>query len=140
MSGFFVGPGKTVLMPDELLKSFFVPAPAEHTGAAYKKYAIRGDSDISIVGAGARLTLREDGAIAEARITLASVAPTPGAHGSGGKDTCRGETLRGAVCRGRRDLRPECAAHHGPAGNQGIPRGDGARVGAPRAGRGVRQS
>lgn len=77
MSGFFVGPGKTVLMPDELLKSFFVPAPAEHTGAAYKKYAIRGDSDISIVGAGARLTLREDGAIAEARITLASVAPTP---------------------------------------------------------------
>lgn len=77
LCGFFVGPGKTVLSPDELLVKFFVPAPREHTGASYKKYAIRGDSDISIVGAGARLTLDAEGKIAEARITLASVAPTP---------------------------------------------------------------
>ena len=74
---FFKGPGKTVLGTGDLLLSFFVPAPKAHTGASYQKYAIRGDSDISIVGAGARLTLDNDGAVAEARISLASVAPTP---------------------------------------------------------------
>ena len=74
---FFKGPGKTVLGTGDLLLRFFVPAPKAHTGASYQKYAIRGDSDISIVGAGARLTLDNDGAVAEARISLASVAPTP---------------------------------------------------------------
>lgn len=74
---FFKGPGKTALEPGELVLKFFMPAPKAHTGASYQKYAIRGDSDISIVGAGARLTLAEDGTVAEARITLASVAPTP---------------------------------------------------------------
>lgn len=74
---FFKGPGKTVLGTGDLLLRFFVPAPKAHTGASYQKYAIRGDSDISIVGAGARLTLDSDGAVAEARISLASVAPTP---------------------------------------------------------------
>lgn len=74
---FFKGPGKTVLGTGDLLLSFSVPAPKAHTGASYQKYAIRGDSDISIVGAGARLTLDSDGAVAEARISLASVAPTP---------------------------------------------------------------
>lgn len=74
---FFKGPGKTALETGEMVLKFFVPAPKAHTGASYQKYAIRGDSDISIVGAGARLTLAEDGTVAEARITLASVAPTP---------------------------------------------------------------
>lgn len=74
---FFKGPGKTALENGEMVLKFFVPAPKAHTGASYQKYAIRGDSDISIVGAGARLTLTEDGTVAEARITLASVAPTP---------------------------------------------------------------
>lgn len=77
MCEFFVGPGKTVLKPSELLVKFFIPAPKPHTGCAYKKYAIRGDSDISIVGAGVRITLNDDGSVLEARITLASVAPKP---------------------------------------------------------------
>ena len=74
---FFKGPGKTALETGEMVLKFFVPAPKAHTGASYQKYAIRGDSDITIVGAGARLTLAKDGTVAEARITLASVAPTP---------------------------------------------------------------
>jgi len=74
---FFTGPGKTVLKTGEILRGFFVPAPKPHTGCAYKKYTIRGDSDISIVGAGARVTLGEDGKVADCRISLASVAPTP---------------------------------------------------------------
>ena len=56
---------------------FVLPKVKPHTGASYKKFAIRGDSDISIVGAGARLTLAEDGTVAEARISLSAVAPTP---------------------------------------------------------------
>ena len=76
IADFFKGPGKTDLKEGEFVVSFFVPTPAEGTGAAYRKFAIRGDTDISIVGAGARLQLK-DGKIADARITLASVAPTP---------------------------------------------------------------
>lgn len=74
---FFKGPGKTDLGESEMVVRFEIAKPGAHTGASYKKYAIRGDSDISIVGAGARLTLKDDGTVAEARLTLASVAPTP---------------------------------------------------------------
>lgn len=74
---FFIGPGKTALQANEMVVKFFVPAPKAHTGASYQKFAIRGDSDISIVGAGARFTLNDGGTVAEARITLASVAPKP---------------------------------------------------------------
>lgn len=74
---FFAGPGKTVLEEGEVLTGFNLPAPKEHTGAVYKKFAIRGDTDISIVGVGSRLTLGAGGKIAEARVSLASVAPKP---------------------------------------------------------------
>ncbi len=74
---FFIGPGKTVLEDNEMVVSFHMDKPEKHTGCSYKKFAIRGDSDISIVGAGARITLDEDGVIKDARVTLASVAPIP---------------------------------------------------------------
>lgn len=77
ISAFFKGPGKTVLEKDEMVHCFKVPAPAPGTGASYKKFAIRGDIDISIVGAGAAITLGKDGNISKARISLAAVAPTP---------------------------------------------------------------
>ena len=73
----FAGPGKNTLEQGELLVKFVLPKVKPHTGASYKKFAIRGDSDISIVGAGARLTLAEDRTVAEARISLSAVAPTP---------------------------------------------------------------
>ncbi len=74
---FFTGPGKNVLNEGEILLRFKVPAPKPGTGAVYKKFAIRGDTDISIVGVACRLTLQEDGTIEEARISLAAVAPKP---------------------------------------------------------------
>ena len=77
LAEFFVGPGKTILGIDELLTGFFIPKPDAHTGAAYVKYAIRGDTDISIVGAGAAITLSDDGVASKVRIFLAAVAPTP---------------------------------------------------------------
>lgn len=74
---FFEGPGKTVLKTGEFLLKFKIAAPKPGTGAVYKKFAIRGDTDISIVGAGCGLTLKEDGTVEEARISLAAVAPKP---------------------------------------------------------------
>ena len=77
LESFFSGPGKTVLRPDELLTGVFIPDAAPNTGAAYRKYTIRGDSDISIVGAGALVALDADGRVTAARIALASMGPTP---------------------------------------------------------------
>jgi len=77
LESFFIGPGETVLGPGELLTGLFVPAPKPRTGAVYRKYSIRGDSDLSIVGAGALVSLDEGGRISAARIALASVGPTP---------------------------------------------------------------
>jgi len=77
LAEFFVGPGKTVLGKDELLLGFKVPKPAANTGAYYEKFAIRGDTDITIVGAGAAISLAADGTVAKAVITLSAVAPTP---------------------------------------------------------------
>lgn len=74
---FFTAPGRTVLEEGEVLTGFTLPVPKAHTGAVYKKFAIRGDTDISIVGVGSRLTLGSDGKISEARVSLASVAPRP---------------------------------------------------------------
>jgi carbon-monoxide dehydrogenase medium subunit len=77
LNEFFTGPGKTVLKEGEIVVSFSIPRTAEFTGASYQKFAIRGDTDITIVGAGSRLDLDKDGKITDARIALAAVAPTP---------------------------------------------------------------
>ena len=77
LEDFFTGPGETVLEPCEVLTSVFIPYAPRSTGAAYMKYAIRGDTDVSIVGAGARITLDADGRISAARIALAAAGPTP---------------------------------------------------------------
>lgn len=74
---FFTGPGTTVLSTGEFLLKFKVAVPKPRTGAVYKKFAIRGDTDISIVGVACRLILQEDGTIEDARISLAAVAPKP---------------------------------------------------------------
>ncbi len=74
---FFKGPGATVLNAGEFLQKFKIPAPKAGTGAVYKKFAIRGDTDISIVGVGCQLILQKDGTIEDARISLAAVAPRP---------------------------------------------------------------
>jgi len=77
LAGFFTGPGKTVLEAGEFLLKFKVPAPKAGTGAVYKKFAIRGDTDISIVGVACRLIVQKDGTVEDARISLAAVAPKP---------------------------------------------------------------
>jgi carbon-monoxide dehydrogenase medium subunit len=72
---FFLGPGKTAAQPDEILTHVALPALLPNTGSAFIKIA-RVVADISQVCAAARVT-REGSTIADARIALGSVAPTP---------------------------------------------------------------
>lgn len=77
LEDFFVGPGKTVLQHGEMVTGFKLPVFQPGNGAVYKKYAIRGDTDIAIIGVGGRLKLNSNGVIEEARLALGAVAPTP---------------------------------------------------------------
>ncbi len=74
---FFEGPGKTVLKEGEFVLSYFIPNLKPGTGASYKKFAIRGNVDIAIVGAGASITLDDSRKVTDAIISLGAVAPTP---------------------------------------------------------------
>jgi carbon-monoxide dehydrogenase medium subunit len=73
----FTGPGRTILAAGELLVAIRLPPVAPRAAAAYRRFTPRREMDIAVAGAGAWVRLGEDGAIAEARLSLASVAPTP---------------------------------------------------------------
>jgi CO/xanthine dehydrogenase FAD-binding subunit len=76
LEAMFAGPGRTTLAPGELLVAIRLP-PARGSGAAYLRFTPRREMDIAIAGAAALLRLGADGTIAQARVALASVAPTP---------------------------------------------------------------
>lgn len=73
----FAGPGRTTLAAGELLVAIRLPPVAPRAAGAYRRFTPRREMDIAVAGAGAWLRLGEDGSIAEARLALASVAPTP---------------------------------------------------------------
>jgi carbon-monoxide dehydrogenase medium subunit len=72
------GPGQTVRRPDEILTQIRFPAQKKYTGSAYFVMTNRKAVEITITAAAARLVLDDAGGkVQEARICLASVAPTP---------------------------------------------------------------
>ncbi len=76
----FVGPGQTSLAPGEFLISLEIPpsrSAHERNAAHYQRFTPRREMDIAIVGVAAHLVSTNDGRISQARIALASVAPTP---------------------------------------------------------------
>ena len=73
---FCTAPGQTVLRQGELLVSLHFPAPAPNSGACYLRFIPRNEMDIAVAGAGVSVVL-DNGAIESARVSLASVAPTP---------------------------------------------------------------
>ncbi|RMF83712.1 MAG: xanthine dehydrogenase family protein subunit M, partial [Nitrospinota bacterium] len=75
IADFFLGPGKTVRTPDELLVAVQLPPPAEGEGSAFLKIG-RVGADIAKVNVAARL-VRDGDRIADCRIALGAVAPTP---------------------------------------------------------------
>jgi len=74
---FFIGPGETALQSGELLREIFIPAAIARSGSSYVRHIPRQAMDISVVGAAAALVLDEEGQIADARLALGAVAPTP---------------------------------------------------------------
>jgi xanthine dehydrogenase FAD-binding subunit len=73
----FAGPGRTILEAGELMVAIRLPPVAPGAAGAYRRFTPRREMDIAVAGAGAWLRLGADGTIAEARLALASVAPTP---------------------------------------------------------------
>jgi CO/xanthine dehydrogenase FAD-binding subunit len=74
---FFLGPGRTILQPGELLKEIVVPKPPNRSGSYYLRQTPRAWMDIAVVGVAAAITLDTDDTIAEARLALGAVAPVP---------------------------------------------------------------
>lgn len=72
---FFLGPGSTVVRPDEVLRSVELPGQSPSTGSAFLKVG-RVSADISKVSAAVRL-VRDGERIVSCRIALGAVAPTP---------------------------------------------------------------
>lgn len=71
LEAFFIGPGKTVLQPGELVTELRLPAPAGRTGKVYIKHGRRKAMELATVGVAVCLT-KDD-----VRIVLGAVAPTP---------------------------------------------------------------
>jgi len=73
----FAGPGRTTLAPGELVVAIRLPPVEPRAAGAYLRFTPRREMDIAIAGAAAWVRLSQDGTIAQARLALASVAPTP---------------------------------------------------------------
>jgi carbon-monoxide dehydrogenase medium subunit len=69
------GPGRTNLLPGEILISFTLPPRPPGSSDAYLRMIPRTEMDIAVVGVGVSLTLK-DGVCTAARVGLGAVAPT----------------------------------------------------------------
>jgi aerobic carbon-monoxide dehydrogenase medium subunit len=76
VEGFFVGPGATVLKQHEFLLEILVPGRPPRSAGTYLKHTRGRGADLAIVGVAAFVVM--DGErIADMRIALGAVAPTP---------------------------------------------------------------
>jgi CO/xanthine dehydrogenase FAD-binding subunit len=73
----FAGPGRTTLAAGELLATIRLPAPQANTASHYIRFTPRREMDIAAAGVAARVICDDAGVIIDARMALASVAPTP---------------------------------------------------------------
>ena len=75
---FCTAPGQNVLEDGEFLVSVHLPTPAAHSGAHYLRFIPRNEMDIAVAGVGSSVVLDSSGStFVSARVSLASVAPTP---------------------------------------------------------------
>jgi carbon-monoxide dehydrogenase medium subunit len=75
---FFVGPGETVMRPDEIISRIIVPKTADRCGGGYEKLGLRKALEIAIVNAAVFVVLTPNGQkIKAARVALGAVGPTP---------------------------------------------------------------
>ncbi|MBX2878932.1 MAG: xanthine dehydrogenase family protein subunit M [Granulosicoccus sp.] len=69
-------PGKTSLLPGEVIVSVNLPAKNSGSGDAYMRFIPRSEMDIAVVGVGVYIALNENHICTSARIALGAVAPT----------------------------------------------------------------
>tara|TARA_B100001750_G_C15454755_1_gene570938 strand:- start:575 stop:1372 length:798 start_codon:yes stop_codon:yes gene_type:complete len=75
---FCTGPGQNALNNGECLISLKLPAPGKNSGSMYLRFIPRNEMDIAVAGSGVSVVLSDDkSSIISARVSLASVAPTP---------------------------------------------------------------
>ena len=74
---FFVGPGQSVIEPNEILTEIRLPPMPTQSAATFIKLGQRRSMAISQVNLTTRLSVDDSGAVSEARIVLGSVAPVP---------------------------------------------------------------
>ncbi len=77
LTDFFLGPGQTVVEPDEILTEIKLPLMPQKTAAKFVKLGLRKSMAISVVNLTTRITLAETGVVNDARIALGAMAPTP---------------------------------------------------------------
>ena len=77
LKDFFTGPGQTVLKSAEILVSIEVPNSPPRSAAVYMKQSLRRAMDLAVVGVAVVLSLAPDDSLADIRIVLGAVAPTP---------------------------------------------------------------
>jgi len=72
----WTGPGQTSAANDELCVAVDLPEQPERSASAYVRLEYRRAMEIAVVGAAARVTLAEDGTVADGSVALSAVAPT----------------------------------------------------------------
>jgi carbon-monoxide dehydrogenase medium subunit len=77
VADFFVGPGQNALQPGEILVSVRIPPLPPQGAAFYHRFIPRNEMDIAVASSGVYLALDDAGRIADARVALGAVAPTP---------------------------------------------------------------
>ncbi len=77
LESFIKGPGITMIHPDEIMTKIIVPVPVSNSGAAYLQLGKRKSQEINIVNVASWICLDSKGTIADSRIALGSVGPTP---------------------------------------------------------------
>jgi CO/xanthine dehydrogenase FAD-binding subunit len=75
LNEFFVGPGKTVAQPDELLVAIEIPDLPGTIGSCYVRLEYRQQMEIAVVGAAAFVQI-ENGVVVSARVAVTALAPT----------------------------------------------------------------
>ena len=90
LKDFFVGVRRTVLRPDEMVVEIVMPPIPASTGHAFYKLT-KTTADIGKLNVSAAVTV-DNGACADCRIALGSVAPTP-IRASQAEQTLKGRTL-----------------------------------------------
>ncbi len=107
---FFVGPGMSVLKPEELVVEIVVPPPPPNSSGHYLRFIPREEMDIAVAGAASMVSVDSTtGQCRQARIALASVAPTP-VRATEAEEALEGQVLTLDLVREAAELTPRATS------------------------------